>query len=771
MRRFRPAASEPSRFPPVLVVLLNPEGREVLMQNQLKHSMGPLHSNCQSARVRSLLKILRLFGIPAIAAVAVVALSPPAARAQQEFEGWNLEPGVAKAHLVMVARVARISRLTVVEGAKTDVSLREYRFQPVRRLKGIFQRDELSMTAADLGAPADDASIPPPLREGEFRLLILVQQQGLQSMGCVSAAPGATTFDERVPLLNGPDDPLVSAVETLIQVADSRSRRERAALLVRRLNELDGLAAVPVLTSLRLRADWAGAEPGALASLARLARDPRPAVRGASLEVLRDVLATPHATDDSGQLDVAGDALRAVLESNEAATPIRVAALEALERLLAPKPEINWACELLLAQMKSAATHAERMAAAAALGEVAAPEAVAEVSNALADLPLDESPAREAVYVRAAVRLDRTAAERVLLSRLDRSIAARQSLQAEIEPLGQMRSQESLPLLLSAAARSDLSRTDRQCVARALGRLGDDRAAPVLSGWMRGSDFQLKGLALTALEQLDSPVAAREARPLLKSEAHLPFKLRIARLLARQGIADGYALATEHLADARYTAQAALVLAALEDPRTADELAAILAARPDRSWHAAALAGLAAIGDGAARRQLLEILADDRHPLSADAAEAAGLAADPDLLPPLAALMRSRNKRIALASLMAVRRFFSGVRSSPFGLAAVDRAGQQAVAPKGEADDLLQPPGDVPQPTRAALAEAAASLAVDAYVETDVRKEAFLVSKLLGGERYDKLLTELVDQAELEGSPLLAEIQAERRLRFAAKSR
>ncbi len=254
------------------------------MQNLFHPLMRSLHSHGRSTRLQLNLRVLRLFAVFAIVFVAVVALSPPAARAQQEFEGWNLEPGVAKAHLIIVARVVRISRLTVVEGAKTDVSLREYRFQPVRRLKGIFQRDELSMTAADLGAPADDAAIAPPLREGEFRLLILVQQQGLRSMGCVSAAPGATAFDERVPLLKGPDDPLVSAVETLIRVADSRSRRERAALLVRRLKELDGLAAVPLLTSLRLRADWAGAEPARWLRWLGSARDPRPAVRGAALE-------------------------------------------------------------------------------------------------------------------------------------------------------------------------------------------------------------------------------------------------------------------------------------------------------------------------------------------------------------------------------------------------------------------------------------------------------------------------------------------------------
>jgi len=248
-------------------------------------------------------------------------------------------------------------------------------------------------------------------------------------------------------------------------------------------------------------------------------------------------------------------------------------------------------------------------------------------------------------------------------------------------------------------------------------------------------------------------VAAREARPLLKSEAHLPFKLRLARLLARHDLADGYALVTEHLADVAHTAGATLVLAALDDSRTSKVLSAIVAARPDRRWHAAALAGLAATGDATARRQLLDILADDRHPLAADAAEAAGLAADTDLLRPLATLVQSRNKQIALASLVALRRFFSGVRSSPRGLAAVDQ----------DNGDLRPPSVDAPAEIRAAIVSAVASLVVDAYVEADVRQEAFAVARLLRGERYAELLADVADQAELEGTPLLAELQAEMR--------
>src|SRR5215211_2855161 len=138
----------------------------------------------------------RPFALPA-AVVVAAALTGGGAAAQDGFEGWNLEPGVGQAHLVMVVRVASISQVTVVEGAKTDTALREYRFQPIRRLKGLFQRDQLSMTAADLGCPPEAAGQPCPLKEGEFRLLILTQQAG-QTYGCVSAAPGATTLAERV---------------------------------------------------------------------------------------------------------------------------------------------------------------------------------------------------------------------------------------------------------------------------------------------------------------------------------------------------------------------------------------------------------------------------------------------------------------------------------------------------------------------------------------------------------------------------------------------
>jgi hypothetical protein len=183
-----------------------------------------------------------------------------------------------------------------------------------------------------------------------------------------------------------------------------------------------------------------------------------------------------------------------------------------------------------------------------------------------------------------------------------------------------------------------------------------------------------------------------------------------------------------------------------------------MTSRSDRHWHAAALTGLATIGDAAAREQLLKILSNDRDPLSAYAAEAAGLASDAELLVPLAKLVHSRNRQIARASLIALRRYLRDVKSSPQGLAALD-------VDAADLDDgePLPPAADIPVETRAAIFESIASLVADAYVDADLRQQALDVARMLRGERYAQLLSDLADQAELEGTPLLAEVQADRR--------
>ena len=111
----------------------------------------------------------------------------------------------------------------------------------------------------------------------------------------------------------------------------------------------------------------------------------------------------------------------------------------------------------------------------------------------------------------------------------------------------------------------------------------------------------------------------------------------------------------------------------------------------------------------------------------------------PTLLAPLATLVQSRNNQIAMASLVALRRFLSGVRSSPRGLAAVNRDASDR-DDADQDDECFRRLRKYRRPRCAALAESLASLVVDAYVEADLRGEALAVARLLGGERHCRVV-------------------------------
>ncbi|MEQ1905797.1 MAG: hypothetical protein ABL888_16535 [Pirellulaceae bacterium] len=95
-----------------------------------------------------------------------------------DYLDWDMEPAIAGAHLIMVARVSQVGKVTVVQGAKNNLMLQEFRFQPVKVLKGLYSRDELTMTASDLNCRIGRTAKSNPLGEGEFRLLILSYRAG-----------------------------------------------------------------------------------------------------------------------------------------------------------------------------------------------------------------------------------------------------------------------------------------------------------------------------------------------------------------------------------------------------------------------------------------------------------------------------------------------------------------------------------------------------------------------------------------------------------------
>ena len=488
------------------------------------------------------------------------------------------------------------------------------------------------------------------------------------------------------------------------------------------------------------------------------------------------MLASRITPEDPSVLDRVADALRVILESDEANSSVRVAALEALGHLLALKADLDWPRELLIEQLNGAATNAEWAAAVTALANVAHPEAVDAVLDALAGLPLDEADDRELVYVRAAYHADAAGAERVLAGSprtVDGGAASR--LEPEVAALGSMRSQDSLPLLLAAAVQPNLSQRDRYCRRLGAGPAGRR------SGRARARRLAARGRLLAQGDRSEGARRHRFARRRLAKRGRCSSRSRICRSsCGSRGCWRGTGWATA----IPWRPSTWPTSSTRPRRRWCWRRSTIRARRTifPRSWmHRPTGVGMRRRWPGwrqsatpAAQKQLLGILADDRDPLAADAAEAAGLADGDEFLLPLAELTQSRNKTLAMASLRALRRRLRGVRSAPRGLNAIFSEDYDLElnldVPEADEDESRRPADEMPPEARNAIAEAVAALAIDAYVDADVRNEALSVAQLLGGEGYAELLAELADQAELEGPGLLTWVQAER-LRLRGESR
>ena len=96
-------------------------------------------------------------------------------------------------------------------------------------------------------------------------------------------------------------------------------------------------------------------------------------------------------------------------------------------------------------------THAERVAAAAALTDLNDPKTADRLLTALIRLPLDETPNREQILIAAAVRLAGDRSGPVLSRRLERKLNAEHYAAIEIAYLGRLNHHDSIPLLLRAS--------------------------------------------------------------------------------------------------------------------------------------------------------------------------------------------------------------------------------------------------------------------------------------------------------------------------------
>ena len=637
---------------------------------------------------------------------------------------WTMESRVNKAQLILVARVSNISAVQIVHGAKVNTAIREYRFQPVSVLKGVFTRDELSMTDADLGLPAPDPVAGAPFEHGEHVLLILSRNRG--SYGCVGLPSGQSNQQQLIPRLTGGDDPIVAMTRTMIAVSQAPSSRQRAELSMKHLEEISGPSTVPLILSLGSRGYWVQTTEIARI-LADLTEHESSAVRGAAAETISSVLASspPLKTE---ALKVYSQALKRLLDDKQAETQLRVAAITGLGRLGEYGRANKWIGQVLVTHLQTARSYSERTAAALALGELNDPATAESIIAQLKSMPLDERSERELPLIAAVYKVADESAADVLRSRLDLKLTAGHGAHQEIIHLGKLRDVDSMPVLLKAA--DDGRFRDEAYLSGAFRELKAARAIPVLKKWLASPSQNVRWSAVQALDAIDTPEAVSALRLRLKSEPDLRVKLMMTEVLGRHGFADGSAIAMEHLADPGITTLAARALAAIGQKQSADELWNIIETSNDRQWSSAALQGLASMKDERIGAKLKEILGNERHPLMLAAIDAAMELDDGSLVELITPHVLSRNHAIAQQSLAALNHLITR---------ALDRK--------------ETPPG------LDATGTALITVLNDPDIHMNLRLSAFETLRSLDDNRLNRTLRALADRARLENTELLKRIQ------------
>lgn len=636
------------------------------------------------------------------------------------LRGLDLEPALADATLVLVARVAEVSETKVVLGGKVEQSIEQIKFEPVSVLKGVFSRESLSLTSNDLGFNRYGDGWP-EIERGQFRLLILARTgrgYGLRF--------GTSSFDQSVPPLRGADDPLLEAVRVLLAVSAAHDRAKKVELLLDGLQVRGGPGAIPLLSGLERRALLAAQTPGAVTALARHMTDPLPSVREAAAKALRALLEADYLGQRALRENAVG-ALGAALERSEADVAARVAAWEALG--FAGDEAVNRG--LVLAQLRLAppgATFAEQAARLRAIGRLRIAAQRDAAADFLDHLPIDAPDHVQEAAGWALARLDATLASQRLAHRLKRKFASGMSVETEIRPLGELPAALAVPALLEAF-KLPLDGLERIAFARACKKVPDSRLVPALAELLHPRRPELRWYAVKALRKIDTPEAARALQPHLGEESDLLRKLEIAEFLGRHGIRSGYPYAIEHMAEPYLLEQAVAALAAIREPKAPAELREIFKTSNDLAWNTSAVRALGRLGETELARRFLEIAQDFRDPLAAPALIALGDLKEPKALAKVREGLASRKPALVAASARA--------------------AGSLLALPEIKADDIRDQLG---------------ALLADSEAPEEARAAAFVSLAALNDSRLPAALGAAVRDGGLEGTKLLVE-KIERSLR------
>ena len=198
----------------------------------------------------------------------------------------DLEPAVVQAELILAVRLVDVTETKIVHGGRDVRITEQFRFEPVRVLKGIFAHESLLMTGEDLGIYRFAESTDRLVR-GQL-MLVLLGRQGQNYFNC--NCNSGQTLAQSIPRLESKDEPLLTAVDALIRMIRQRDRAARVELLVEGLKVARGRAVAPLLLSLGRRALMAAQAPDVTNVILTHVKTGTPAIREVAARVLRALL-------------------------------------------------------------------------------------------------------------------------------------------------------------------------------------------------------------------------------------------------------------------------------------------------------------------------------------------------------------------------------------------------------------------------------------------------------------------------------------------------
>ena len=648
------------------------------------------------------------------------------------IEELDLEPLLRASALVIAVRVDEREALPVVTGGKVYAPRYQYTFAPIRVLKGVYSRPQLLLGSGDLGSHSSGFD-PQDIRRGERRLLML----GRSSVG-YGVFTRELTADLAFPRLEGPDDPLLGAIDTLLALQELSDRLEIVTRLSRDLGDAEGRGAIALLAALDRRTYVGAQVDAAFMAVGHQLRSADANVREAAAHVLGSLLQADY-LENRGNREAAVAALVASLHRAETSLGARVAAIDALAA--APDAVAGNEDAMRLVSLDTPyETLAEFSARLDVLGRVYQDRGDAPgITGLLAELPLDAPGHLQRSVARSWARIASARGADRLFERMRRKHAIGLGRETEIEAFGQILPKIPDPWPLQRALLElGLTTAEKEAFVQASRWAPAPELVPALGDMLDPRRVQLRRLAAELLMDVDTKAAAEALRPHVPTEINLARKLRFAAFLGRHGFDDGYPFAIEHLSERRYLEAALEAIAGIAKPGTAEQLLDIYASSNDSGWKRAAVRGLGLLRHAAFADELVALTRDRKHPLAAAALLARADLGDVDVIELLPSALTSRSEPVVIAGA---------------------RAAARLLRKEDGQDDQIE------ESIRAALA----TLARDPEATQAVRRNALEALLVAEDDRLDEVLTAMLRDIRLERTDLLTrvrELLRERKVRM-----